>query len=64
MHGGVVWVIAMEWAEDTPVQPLDELVTHADGVGVLGGKRPCGVQHLLVVLDRSCHDNLTVRAGH
>ncbi len=60
VDSGVVGIEATEWAKDTLIKALNELVAYADGIGVLSSKWPQSIQHTLVILDGGSGKELAI----
>jgi hypothetical protein len=59
----MISIFASEGRQESPVEALDEMVAHANGLTLVGGKGPHSVQQMLIILnDRSGH-RLAVRAN-
>jgi hypothetical protein len=58
----VRWVHASKARQEASIEALDEPVTDADGVGLLGCEGSCGIHHALKILDDRCSHHLAIGA--
>jgi hypothetical protein len=63
MNDGMIGIFAAEGGQESLFKAQHEMVAHANGVALLGGKGPCRVKHTLIIFNDSSSHGLSVGAS-